>query len=190
LEDPVKNLAGNAVSLFLFRFELRGNGIDFVVNQAIAADMYPDIDKQLKPLAHACCETLSRYRRLSVSNTIMDGNILDTGEFEVMLSKGLGRHVADDEKQQLFQDAKTIADLLVEVMDRRTQEENEGKQHNPSHTPAPSDPKQMQQGLAALGHAKRLQAELQWLLEGQRVRPATTVATRGLTAWRQSDKGL
>jgi hypothetical protein len=71
----VKNLAGNAVSLFLFRFELRGNGIDFVVNQAIAADMYPDIDKQLQPLAHACCATLSRYRRLSVSNTIMDGNI-------------------------------------------------------------------------------------------------------------------
>ena len=43
-----------------------------------------------------------------------------TGEFEVMLSKGLGRHVAADEKQQLFQDAKTIADLLVAVMDRKT----------------------------------------------------------------------
>jgi len=45
----------------------------------------------------------------------MDGNILATGEFEVMLSKGLGRHFADEEKQQLFQDAKTIADLLVAV---------------------------------------------------------------------------
>jgi hypothetical protein len=36
--NNLKNLAGNDVSLFLFRFELRGNGIDFVVNQAIAAD--------------------------------------------------------------------------------------------------------------------------------------------------------
>src|SRR5262245_28843100 len=88
--DHVKNLAGNDVSLFLFRFELRSNGIDFVLNEAIAADMYRDIDEQLQPLAHACCETLLRYRHLSVSHTIMDGNILATGEFEVMLSKGLG----------------------------------------------------------------------------------------------------
>ena len=36
----VKNIAGNAVSLFLFRFELSSNGINFVVNEAIAADMY------------------------------------------------------------------------------------------------------------------------------------------------------
>ena len=117
--NNLKNLAGNDVSLFLFRFELRGNGIDFVLNQGIAADMYQGIDEKLKPLAHACCETLLRYRHLSVSNTIMDGNILATGEFEVMLSKGLGRHFAEEEKQQLFQDAKTIADLLVAVMDRK-----------------------------------------------------------------------
>ena len=130
--NHVTNLAGNDVSIFLFRFELRGNGIDFVLNQAIAADMYQGIDEQLKPLVHACCETLLRYRHLSVSNTIMDGNILATGEFEVMLSKGLGRHFAETEKQQLFQDAKTIADLLVEVMDRRTQEEKVGKQQSSS----------------------------------------------------------
>ena len=69
----VKNLAGNNVSLFLFRFELISNGTDFVLNQGIAADMYQDVDEQLKPLAHACCETLLRYKHLSVSNTIMDG---------------------------------------------------------------------------------------------------------------------
>src|SRR5215471_19225627 len=79
----LQNVAGNNVSIFLFRFEVIGNGIDFVVNQAIAADMYQDVDEKLKPLAHACCETLLRYRHLSVSNTIMDGNILATGEFEV-----------------------------------------------------------------------------------------------------------
>src|SRR5262252_2088744 len=169
--DNLQNVAGNNVSLFLFRFEVIGNGIDFVVNQAIAADMYQDVDEKLKPLAHACCETFLRYRHLSVSNTIMDGNILATGEFEVMLSKGLGRHFAEDEKQQLFQDAKTIADLLVEVMDRKTQELKDGKHHISSHTRASQRPKPIKKGLEELGEAKRLQAELQWLAEGQRIRP-------------------
>jgi hypothetical protein len=122
----LKNIAGNEVSIFLFRFELRGRGIDFVLNEGIAADMYQEVDEELKPLAHACCETLLRYRNLSVSNTIMDGNFLKSGEFEVMLSKGLGRHFTEDEKARLFQDAKRIADLLATVMDRRTQELKQG----------------------------------------------------------------
>src|SRR5262249_42091029 len=167
----VKNLAGNNVSIFLFRFELISNGMNFVLNEGIAADMYQDVNKELKPLAHACCETLVRYRHLSVSDTIMDGSILATGEFEVMLSKGLGRHFAETEKQQLFQDAKNIADLLVAVMDRKTQELKEGKQQRPSHRRSPQRPKKIKKGLEALGQAKRLQAELQWLAEGKQVRP-------------------
>lgn len=119
--NNLKNLAGNDVSIFLFQFVLSSNGINFVLNKAIAADIYQDLDEKLKPLANACCETLLRYKHLSVSNTIMDGNILNTGEFEVMLSKGLGRHFAEDEKQQLFQDAKNIADLLMGVFVERTQ---------------------------------------------------------------------
>jgi hypothetical protein len=169
--NNLQNLAGNNVSIFLFRFELSGNAISFVLNEAIAVDMYQDLDEKIKPLAHACCETLSRYRHLSVSNTIMDGNILDTGEFEVMLSKGLGRYFPETEKQQLFQDAKNIADLLVAVMDRRTKEEKEEKLSSPSHKPSPPDLMKIKQGLEKLGHAKRPQAELQWLLEGKRVRP-------------------
>ena len=169
--NNVKNLAGNDVSIFLFRFELSGNGIDFVLKKAIAADMYQDVDGKIKPLAHACCETLLRYRHLSVSNTIMDGNILDTGEFEVMLSKGLGRHFAETEKQQLFQDAKNIADLLIAVMDRKTQELKEGKQQSLPHRRSPQSPKKIKHGLEELGQAKRLQAVWQWLAEGQRLRP-------------------
>ena len=167
----VKNLAGNGVSLFLFRFVLRGNGIDFVLNEAIAADMYQDVDEKITPLVHVCCETLLRYRHLSVSDTIMDGNILDTGEFEVMLSKGLGRHLAEDEKQQLFQDAKNIADLLVAVMDRKTQELKDRKQGSPPRRAYPQNPRKIKRGLQELGQAKRLQAEWQWLAEGKRRRP-------------------
>jgi hypothetical protein len=126
-EVHLKNIAGNDVSIFLFRFELRSAGIDFVLNESIAADMYQDVDEKMKPLVHACCETLLRYRHLSISNAIMDGNFLVTGEFEVMLSKGLGRHFAKDEKERLFQDAKNISDLLAAVMNRRTQELKKGK---------------------------------------------------------------
>jgi hypothetical protein len=169
--NTLKNLAGNAVSIFLFQFELNNNGIDFVLNKAIASDMYQDVDEKLKPLAHACYETLVRYRHLIVGNTIMDGNILATGEFEVMLSQGLGSHFAGTEKQQLFQDAKAIADLLVAVMDRRTKEEKEGKQQSPPYRHTSQNPTQIQKGLEALGQAKRLQAELQWLAEGQQLRP-------------------
>ena len=56
-------------------------------------------------------------------------------------------------------------------MDRRTKEEREGKQPSPSHTHSPQRPKPIKKGLEELGEAKRLQAELQWMLEGQRVRP-------------------
>ena len=108
----IKNLGGNIVSIFLYRFVINGDGISFVLNESIAEDMYQDIDDKFKPLVHACCETLLRYKHVSVGSTIMDGNILEDGGFEVMLSKGLGKYFAEPEKQQLFQDAKKIADLL------------------------------------------------------------------------------
>ena len=135
----MRNIAGNDVSIFLFQFELRGAGIDFVLNEGIAADMYQDLDAQIKPLVHACCATLLRYRHLSISKIMMDGNFLLSGEFEVMLSKGLGRHFRPQEKARLFQDAKKIADLLAMVMDRKTLEENAG----------------IPQQLSAIGHSPK-----------------------------------
>jgi len=169
--NNLKNLAGNDCAIFLFRFEIHGNAISFVINQEIAMDMYEDIDVKLKPLAHACCETLSRYRHLSVSDTIMDYNILDTSEFEVMLSKGLGKYFPDDEKQQLFNDAHKIAKLLDEVMARRTKEEKEGKPQEPTYKDFSQKPEQVKQGLEKLGIEKRLQDELRSMVEGKRIRP-------------------
>lgn len=169
--NNLKNLAGNNVAIFLFRFEFHGNGISFVLNEAIAADMYPEIDEKLKPLITACSETLLRYRHLSVSNTIMDGNILNTGQFEVMLSRGLGRHFGEAEKQALFQDAKRIFDLLDQVMRRRTQEEKQGRHLDPFPVKSPQAPTNLQKGLEQLGEEKRLHAELQWMIDGKQVRP-------------------
>ena len=167
----MKNIAGNDVSIFLFRFELCGDGIDFVLNEAIAADMYRDVDEKMKPLVHACCETILRYRHLSVSDIIMDGNILATGEFEVMLSKGLGGHFAHDEKQRLFLDAKSISDLLTMVIDRRTQELKEGIQGDSRPIKRTAGPKKIKKGLEELAKAKRLQEKSRWLAEGRQLRP-------------------
>lgn len=167
----MKNLAGNSVSIFLFRFVPHGDGINFVLNESIAEDMHRDIDEKLKPLVHACCETLLRYRHLSVGNTIMDGNILEDGQFEVMLSRGLGMHFVEKEKQHLFQDAKRIADLLAEVMDRTTQALNQGKQVSQPLKQLSQSPKKIKKGLEALAQEKYLAAELQWLAEGKSIRP-------------------
>lgn len=123
----MKNIAGHDVSLFLFRFEHRGRIISFVLNEDIAEDLYQDISVQLQPLAHACCETLSRYRHLCHTVTIMDGNLLLDGTFEVMLSPGMGRHFIEKEKMALFHDAHTIAQLLIEVMERRDEERVQDK---------------------------------------------------------------
>jgi len=163
----MKNIAGNEISIFLFRFVLRGRSIDFVLNEEIAADMYPEVDEELKPLVHACCETLLRYRHLSVSDNIMDGSFLTSGGFEVMLSKGLGSHFAEDEKARLFQDAKRIADLLATVMERRTQDLKQGKQPFPPPLAHSPDPRNIKQGLEKLGKAKHHEAQLQWFAEGR-----------------------
>ena len=168
----MQNIAENDASIFfLFRFELVANGIDFVLNEEIAADMYPDVDEDLKPLVHACCETLLRYQHLTVSNTIMDGHFMNSGGFEVMLSKGLGRYFAPDEKERLFQDAKKIADLLATVMDRRTQEIKQGQYRKPPPLEHPTNPTAIKNGLEKIGKAKHREDQLQWLAEGRALRP-------------------
>lgn len=169
--SSLKNLACHDADIFLFRFDLVGTGISFVLNEAIAADMYADVDEKLLPLTQACGEALLRYKRWSAGDTIMDGHILTDGKFEVMLSPGLGKYIPGPEKEQLFQDAKKIADLLITVMDRRTAEEKAGKQTKPFRKPAASDPAQLKRGQARLGQAKHLQAKLQSVAEGRWARP-------------------
>lgn len=127
----MKNLAGNDVSIFLFRFELRKSGISFVLNDSIAEDMYPEIDEEMQPLVQACGDTLLRYRDRCQGDTIMDGSILTDNCFEMMLSKGLGSYFPEHEKENLFKDAHEIAKLLLEVMNRRTREMEQGTYSGP-----------------------------------------------------------
>jgi len=106
--------------IFLYNFTIQNKGIDFVLNEHIAEDMYEDLDKKLKPLVYKVALVLSNYMHLSVSPILMTGDILDTTEFEVMLSKGLGSYFNPVDKNILFSDAKAIANILIEVMDRRS----------------------------------------------------------------------
>lgn len=160
--NSMKNLAGNEISIFLFRFELRDKGIEFVLNESIAADMYPDLDKKIKPLIKVVGETLLRYKHSISSDVVMDGNILFTGEFEVMLSKGLGKYFGEEEKYNLFQDANKIHVILAEVMERKTKEIKEGSQKQTKiDYPINID----NESLVELGNIKALEHELSGLLD-------------------------
>ncbi|WP_332633131.1 hypothetical protein [Halalkalibacter flavus] len=109
--------------IFLFRFDVENNGINFILNEEIARDMYPDLEEMLRPLVLSTCTVLEHYRMYRASNPIMKGQILDTGEFEVNLSSGLGQYIDPYTKNQiLFENAKLISDILVQVMNRRTLE--------------------------------------------------------------------
>lgn len=108
--------------IFLFRFDQANGGLNFVLNEAIAQDMYDDIHKKLIPLVESTAQALSPYKIHSTRNTIMEFVIDDTNQMEVKLSPGLGQYIDPQIKESLFSDAKRIADLLVEVMNRRTLE--------------------------------------------------------------------
>lgn len=106
--------------IFLFRFDVAGNGIDFVLNEQIAADMEPDLEEMLRTLVMPACDLLLMYKHHSKSNPIFKGWIHDSGELEVQLSPGLGQYIEEDTKQLLFENGKLIATVLGEVMNRGT----------------------------------------------------------------------
>ena len=128
----------------------------YVTRRYIAEDLYPRTEVQLQPLIQACSETLLRYRELCYGNAIMDGNILLDGDFEVMLSPGLGKHFREREKQNLFNDAHKIAELLLDVMERRSKELEEGTYPGPQTVTHKTGRTGMaSEGLEALGREQQ-----------------------------------
>jgi len=105
----------------LFLFKLRGMGIDFVLNEATAADVYRrwmrNSSRSSTPVAKNSCGPAPQREQHHHGWQF----------FEVWER----RHFAEDVWAQLFQDAKHTADLLATVMDRRTQELKRGKQPLP-----------------------------------------------------------
>ncbi|MFI8709915.1 hypothetical protein ACIGHG_23385 [Bacillus sp. NPDC077411] len=107
--------------IFLFRVDIKDNGMDFILNEKIAEDVSPYYDEMLRPLAASLCQTLNFYRTFSKHSTILSCQILDKNELEIMLSKGLGQYIDVYTKNQIiFENGKLIADILMEVMSRHT----------------------------------------------------------------------
>lgn len=116
------------MSIFLFQFDVVPTGTDFILNEGIAHDMYPDLEQKMRPLVVSTCEVLGRYKIFSNQNPILQCGISDAGKVEVNLSPGLGKYIDPPIKEYIFEKAQQISDLLIEVMNRRTLEEKETKQ--------------------------------------------------------------
>ena len=106
--------------IFLYRFELVDNGINFVLNEKIIEDLknYGYMwEEDLNSLVFSLSNTLSRYQRFSKSNIIFYCNLFDNNELEVSLSEGLGKFVDEYTKHQIiFEHGKLIAEVLTKVM--------------------------------------------------------------------------
>ncbi|MCB2300432.1 hypothetical protein [Clostridium tagluense] len=109
--------------IFLYNFEIKGNGIDFVLNEGLAKDMYSDLEIHLRALVKSTVAILLDYRYLSSSNIIFSAKVLDNDELELLFSKGLGQYIDERAKNVLYECGKAIANICAEVMQRRTLEE-------------------------------------------------------------------
>jgi hypothetical protein len=73
--------------IFLYRFDVKENGIQFVLNKQIAADMLPHHDILLRPLVTVLAETLQLYCLLRKEPTLLTSNMRENGEIEVILNQ-------------------------------------------------------------------------------------------------------
>lgn len=109
--------------IFLFRFDVTDKGMDFILNEEIAKDMYPDLEEMLRDLVKSLCSILEYYKVYNKEKTIFSGVIHDNGEAEVTLSKGLGEYIDLYTKNQIiFDHGKLITELCTTIMDRRSAE--------------------------------------------------------------------
>lgn len=66
--------------IFLFRFDVTDKGMDFILNEEIAKDMYPDLEEMLRDLVRYLCSMLKYYKVYNKEKTIFSGFIHDNGK--------------------------------------------------------------------------------------------------------------
>jgi hypothetical protein len=109
--------------IFLFQLDVMGSGINFALNEQIAADMYPDLEAKMRPIVVETCDVLQKYKQHSKGNPILKVVVQDNGALSADLSPGLGKYIDEHTKHEvIFENAKMIADILAEVMNRKTLE--------------------------------------------------------------------
>ncbi|WP_028777303.1 hypothetical protein [Shimazuella kribbensis] len=108
--------------IFLFQSDVTGSGINFVLNEQIARDMYPDLVEKMRPIIVETCDVLQNYKQHSKGNPILEVVIQDNEDVTVDLSPGLGKFIDEHTRRAIFENAKQIALILGEVMNRKTLE--------------------------------------------------------------------
>lgn len=118
--------------ILLYRFELVDGGINFVLNEKIAEEIFhyePQYESMIRPLVASLSEVLNRYKIFCKDNVIFRSHIFDNNELEVLLSKGMGDYIDPYIKNQIiFETGITISNLLVEVMEKGMKRINNGNQ--------------------------------------------------------------
>lgn len=115
----MKNLRGNDIYIFLFRFVVNLDGVTCELNQGILADMTPDIERLIQPHIHFCCEKLIALKFPQQREILLDCHFVGNGVLEISLNQAIEHKLSMQEKLALQFDAKQIADYLTELMNRR-----------------------------------------------------------------------
>jgi len=115
----MKNLRGNDIYIFLFRFVVNLDGVTCELNQGILADMTPDIERLIQPHIHFCCVKLMALKVPQQGEILLDGHFVGNGVLEIALNQAIEHKLSVQEKLALQFDAKQIADYLTELMNRR-----------------------------------------------------------------------
>ncbi|CUB57914.1 hypothetical protein BN2127_JRS10_04315 [Bacillus subtilis] len=71
---------GDRKMIFLFRFDRKGDGMDFVLNEKIAEDITPYYDEMLRDLVKSLCSILEYYKVYNKEKNIFPGVIQDNRE--------------------------------------------------------------------------------------------------------------
>lgn len=107
--------------IFLYQFDVKENGIHFVLNEQLADDIFPQYDVLLRPLVMSLAETLQLYYSVSRNSTLLTSHIRDNGEIGVVLNQEL-EHCIDGytKDYMILKNGKRIADILIEVKKAHT----------------------------------------------------------------------
>ncbi|MFE4764673.1 hypothetical protein [Bacillus mycoides] len=102
----------------IFRFELKDNKIDFILNNKIEEVITPYYNELLKPLVSSLCQTLYFYHEFSKHSTILSCQVSGNKQLEIILSKGLGQYIDVYTREEIiFRNGKSIADILMQFID-------------------------------------------------------------------------
>ncbi|WP_419180637.1 hypothetical protein [Bacillus cereus] len=107
--------------IFLYRFDVKENHIQFVLHEQIEYDILPHYDILLRPFVTSLAETLQLYCSLSKQPTLLTSKLQDSGEIEVMLNQELGQCIDGYIKERMIlKNGKRIAEILMKMQNAHT----------------------------------------------------------------------